>query len=114
MSTTLGPITAAFSYMPNSLLKSEEDKRLQKVIVAFNVLGYIPIIQTITGIARMVFGALLLKKPNNLQEKTYSKALIARGAIETFLPGVGGLVLAITDVANRYRFHITWYLSSIC
>jgi len=103
MTTPISQVTLAFMYTPDSEVRNKDDRSGQKIRAVLNVLGYIPIIQTISGIARIALG-LFLQKNTDPKKRTHGKAWIVRGSIEALLPGVGGLLLAITDVANRYRF----------
>lgn len=91
------PFEATFGYFNTAYIREENVKKTHRIINLMNALGYVPILGTIIGIARIVF----FQKPNadgesySRKEKSFSRFQIARGCIETLSIGI---ILIIPDI----------------
>lgn len=95
------PIDCAFMYLPVTNL----NEATNKLFLAHNIcnpVGYLPIVSTIAGIARIIFSVIFYQQVNNKSFKEFCKFNILRGCIE--LIPFSGLALLITDIVQANRF----------
>lgn len=92
----------ACMYLPASLFKQEKATYKRALFHnVCNVLGYFPLINIISGIARAIFYAFHSKF---IVDKSYLNAEIARGLLETLV--LPGPLFAVFDFVNSNRFGI--------
>jgi hypothetical protein len=66
----------------------DESKSRLKINNYANFFGYIPIVGTIVGLARIIFNAYLMTKSEDDEEKELYKIQILRGTVECFSCGI--------------------------
>ena len=102
MSLSIDPMNAALGFHYLESYPEEEKNNLIVHNVA-NVLGYIPLIGTIVGLARMIFALYMVVTSESLdiEAKEYYRAEIYRGAVEFLSLGIMFVVLDI--IVTRAR-----------
>jgi hypothetical protein len=97
------PLEATFGYFNSLCSTTEHMKKMHRNINLMNGLGYIPIIGTIIGIARIFFFSQFIPKNKHYSknELAFSCLQVGRGCIEMFSLGAIFLIPDLIFTINR-------------
>lgn len=108
------PLEATFGYFISVDSKTETMTKMRRNINLMNGLGYIPVIGTIIGIARVIFFGKFIPEYRHYSgsEKKFACFQVARGYVEMFSLGAVFLIPDLIITINReleMAMKSTWF-----
>jgi len=87
-----------------NITKVANDPKVASMVMnAANVIGYLPVVGRIIGVARMIFfGAILAKNFRNSEVRTFAGVQIVRGLTEALGYGVAFAIADLLATADRF------------